>query len=173
MSISLSSFIQRDALDPRAPAGDLTHVDLTFRPGRIEHWLRFGKPVSWTVLDRKRSIASFRPGQILAFVRWAANDHGTIISRLDILRTIDRKEAYQTLPFVRPGGEILLRLDKWRRVEQAFRIIGQIEIAGIDPCDVSPAYWRHVHNRLVADQEPRPYTPVRHRAWMLRRKIHP
>ncbi|WP_416339751.1 DUF2840 domain-containing protein [Paracoccus sp. (in: a-proteobacteria)] len=42
-----------------------------------------------------------------------------------------------------------------------------------DPADVAPDHWRHVHNRLSAGQEPNPYTPERHAAWVRRRRISP
>ena len=40
------------------------------------------------ILDRRRRVLSFAPGSIFAFVRWAANDFGTIVSRIDILRAV-------------------------------------------------------------------------------------
>ncbi|MDP3748832.1 MAG: DUF2840 domain-containing protein, partial [Phenylobacterium sp.] len=42
---------------------------------------------------------------------------------------------------------------------------------GVDPCEVAPDHWRHVHDRLAAREAPRPYTPERHRAWLLRRRL--
>ena len=74
----------------------LTHVELTWREKRIEHWIRFGHPAHNQRLDRHRRRASFAPGSVFAFVRWAANDFGMIISRIDIVRTVDHGDAYQT-----------------------------------------------------------------------------
>ena len=54
-------------------------------------------------MDRRRRIVRFRPGAIFAFVRWAANDYGTISSRIDIVRAVGAGEPFTTLPFVRPG----------------------------------------------------------------------
>ena len=173
MKTPLLAAIRQSALDARRPFDTLTHVELTFRPKKIEHWLRFGDARARTFLDKRRSVASFGPGQVFAFVRWASNDYGTIISRLDIVRTVDRGEAFQTLPFVRPGGEILLRVDTWAQVERVFQAIDAIESIGVHPPDVSPAYWRHVHNRLAAGQEPRLYTRIQHKAWLLRAKALP
>lgn len=173
MKTPLLAAIRQSALDARRPFDTLTHVELTFRPKKIEHWLRFGDARARTFLDKRRSVASFGPGQIFAFVRWASNDYGTIISRLDIVRTVDRGEAFQTLPFVRPGGEILLRVDAWAKVERVFQAIDAIESIGVHPPDVSPAYWRHIHNRLAAGQEPRLYTRIQHKAWLLRAKALP
>src|SRR5690606_33598723 len=83
-----------------------TDIELTWREGKIEHWLRFGNPADEQRIDRFRRIVSFEPGSVFAFVRWAANDYGTVLSRIDIGRTVAPGEAYQTLPFVRRGAEL-------------------------------------------------------------------
>ena len=76
----------------RRPSNDaataLTHVELTWLEKRIEHWIRFGRIAEEKVLDRRRRIVSFAPGGVFAFVRWASNDFGTIISRIDIVRAV-------------------------------------------------------------------------------------
>ncbi len=151
----------------------ITHVELTWIEKKIEHWLRFGRRAEEKILDRRRSIASFTPNNIFAFVRWASNDYGTIISRMDIVRTVETGERFQTLPFVRPGGEILLRVDSWPKVERALRAVDAIEALRIDPADVAPEYWRHLHNRLAAGHEPRAYTREQHAAWLKRRSVTP
>ena len=150
---------------------DHTLVELTWREKRIEHRIRFGHIVDEQRLDRHRRIVSFVPGSIFAFVRWAANEYGTIISRIDILRTVTTGEPYQTLPFVRPGGDILLKIEGWPKVEQVLRHIDAVEALGIDACDVAPDHWRHVGNRIGAGHEPRAYTLERHAAWLKRREI--
>ena len=66
----------------------LTHVELTWIEKRIEHWIRFGRVAKDQIVDRRRRIVSFRPGAVFAFVRWAANDYGTVFSRIDIVRAI-------------------------------------------------------------------------------------
>ncbi|KAA5601763.1 DUF2840 domain-containing protein [Blastochloris sulfoviridis] len=151
----------------------LTHVELTWHEKRIEHWLRFGRYAEEKILDRHRRIVSFAPDSIFAFVRWASNDFGTVISRIDIVRAIAPAEPYTTLPFVRPGGDILLRIDGWPKVERALRAIDAVQAVGIDPVDAAPDHWRHVQSRLTAGYEPRPYTRERHAAWLLRRRTEP
>lgn len=155
------------------PSDSLTHVELTHVAKKIEHWIRFGREAREQILDRRRRIFSFRPAAIFAFVRWASNDFGTIISRIDIVRAVEQGEPYQTLPFVRPGGDILLKIDGWSKVEQVLRHIDAIQAIGIDPEDVSLDHWRHVHNRLTAGHEPRAYTADQHRAFLKRRRAEP
>ncbi|WP_346913166.1 DUF2840 domain-containing protein [uncultured Roseibium sp.] len=149
----------------------LTHVELTWIEKRIEYWIRFGRGTGERIIDRRRRVVSFRPGAVFAFVRWAANDYGTVISRIDIVRAAAPSAAYQTLPFVRPGGEILLKIEGWPKVEKVLQHIDAVEAAGVDPCDAAPDHWRHVAHRMAAGQETRPYTLERHQAWLKRREI--
>ncbi len=156
---------------PDGPAPFTTLVELTFQKRKVEHWIRFGRKSYEQIIDRRRSVVGFAPNSIFAFVRWAANEYGTIISRIDIVRAVRRGEPFQTLPFVRPGGDILLKLEGWPKVERVLQLIDAIEVLGIDPAAVSPDHWRHVHNRLAAGQEPRAYTPDQHHAYLLRRRV--
>ena len=96
----------------------LTGVEVTWLEGRIEQWIRFGHEAGETVLDRRRRVLRFAPNSVFAFVRWAANDFGTVVSRVDIVRAVDQGAPYQTLPFVRSGGDILLRISGWPKVER-------------------------------------------------------
>jgi hypothetical protein len=149
----------------------LTHIELIWHEQRIEHWIRFGRDVGEQILDRRRRILSFAPNSIVAYIRWAAGDFGTIVSRIDILRTVRRGEGFSTIPYVTPGGEILLRASGWPRVERVLQAIDAVEQIGIDAADACPDHWRHVHNRLAVGQAPRLYSREAHRAWLLRRKI--
>ena len=96
----------------------ITCVELTWLESRIEHWIRFVRIAEDHIIDRRHRIVGFAPDSIFAFVRWAANDFGTIISRIDILRATAQDESYTTVPFIRPGGEILLRIHGWPKVER-------------------------------------------------------
>jgi len=154
-------------------ADGLTYVDLIWIEKRVQRWIRFGRVASEQVVNPRRSTVAFAPDNVFAFVRWASNDFGTVVSRIDIVRAVTPGEAYQTLPFVRPGGEILLRISGWPKVERVFGAIDAVEALGIDPADAAPEHWRHVHNRLGAGYEPRPYSRDQHRAWLLRRSLLP
>ena len=149
--------------------GDLTLVELTWREKRIESWIRFGRQCHEQIPDRHRRIVGFAPESIFAFVRWASNDHGTVLSRIDIVRAVARSEPLQTLPFVRPGGDILLKVTGWPAVARVLEHIDAVAAQGLDPCDIPPDHWRHVHHRIVTGLPPHPYTPDRHAAWLQRR----
>ncbi|WP_234053411.1 MULTISPECIES: DUF2840 domain-containing protein [unclassified Xanthobacter] len=148
-----------------------TFVHLTWHEKHIEHWIRFGRIAGEQHLDRHRRIVSFAPSSIFACVRWAGNAHGTITSRIDIVRASVPGEPCQTLPFVRPGGDILLRIAGWPKVELVLGAIDSIEAMGIEPADVAPDHWRHIHTRIVVNEPFRTYTREQHRAWLRRRGL--
>jgi hypothetical protein len=149
---------------------DRTRVELVWIQQRIERWIRFGVMVEDQVLDRRRRRVAFAPDSVFAYVRWASNDYGTVVSRIDILRAVHPGEPHQTVPGVTPGAEILLRAHGWPKVQQVLEVIDAIEASGVALAKVAPDHWRHVHNRLIAREAPRPYTAARHRAWLLRKR---
>jgi len=150
---------------------DFTTVELLWLEKRIENRIRFGKPVLEKVVDRHRRVLSFAPGSIFAFVRWTSNDFGTMLSRIDILRAVAPGQRFSTIPWVSPGGESLLRLSGWPRVECVLQLIDTVEALGISPIEAAPEYWHHVHNRLSVNETPRNYTLARHQAWLRRRRV--
>lgn len=150
-----------------------TRVELLHIEGKIERWIRFGRVVETEVLDRQRRALWFAADCQFAFVRWATNDYGTVVSRIDILRAARPGEALTSVPGVTPGGEMLLRQNGWPKVERVLAAIDQVEALGIDPVDACPDHWRHIHNRLSVAETPRPYTPERHAAWLSRTRIDP
>lgn len=149
----------------------LTHVTLFWREGKHEDWLKFGKPVATRIVSRSQRIESYAPGQVFALVRWASNDYGTIRSTLDIVRAVEPHEPVTPVTQVDPGGEVLLAVHGWPKVAQVFRLIDTIEASGIDPTEVAPDHWRHIHNRMAAREVPRAYAPARHRAWLQRKDL--
>jgi len=150
---------------------NLTQVELLWLKSRIENWIRFGRIAEQKVINSNRRVVSFSPGSIFAFVRWVSNDYGTVASRIDILRSVTPGERYSTVPYVRPGAEILLRLAGWPKVEKVLQAIDAIEALGVDPADAAPEHWCHVHNRLSVSEAPRRYTQTRHQAWLHRRRV--
>ncbi len=174
-----SNIAQRDELPGDDVQGDeaqgdgpqLTHVTLVWREGEREDWLRFGKPVASRILDRRQRTESYAAGQLFGLVRWASNEYGTLRSALDIVRAVGAGEPVTPVPQIDPGGELLLHVHGWPKVAQVFRLIDAIEASAIDPCEVAPDHWRHIHNRLAAREAPRCYSPARHDAWLRRRDL--
>jgi hypothetical protein len=58
------------------------------------------------------------------------------------------------VPYVRPGGESLLRISWWPRVEKVLQVIDAIEALGIDPADAAPDHWQQIHDRLSVGERP-------------------
>src|ERR1700757_1909912 len=135
--------MKRDVHNPQSRStkevtvSDLTTVELLWLEKRIENRVRFRRAGSGSTLDRHRRILSCAPGSIFAFVRWTSNDFGTVLSRIDILRAMTPGQHYSTVPWITPGGESLLRLSGWRKVEQALQLIDAVEALGIDPAEAA------------------------------------
>ncbi len=149
----------------------LTEVELIHLEGKVERWVRFGREREERILDRRRRVLAFAPGSVFAFVRWASNDYGTAVSRIDVACAPHAGEPFSTIPFVTPGGEILLRVSGWSKVAQVLAAIDQVEALDLHAEDVCPDHWRHVHNRITAGEAARTYTRERHAAWLLRRRL--
>jgi hypothetical protein len=154
-------------------ADKLTHVDLIWIEKRLQRWIRFGRVASEQIVNRRRSIVAFAPGSVFAFVRWASNDFGTVVSRIDMLRAVRPGEPCSTVGYVSPGGESLLRLYGLPKVERVLQAIDAIEALDIDAAEAAPDYWRHIHNRLAAGAAPHAYTRERHAAWLKRQRVGP
>jgi len=152
---------------------ELTWVELVFDKGRIERWIRFGGVVDQRIVTRQNRFVAFHPGSVFAFVRWAAGDRGTVVSRFDILIAAGPSQERTSVPGVTPGGVSLLRLTGWPRVKAALEAIDAIEAVGIAPEAVAPDHWRHLHNRLLVGERPQTYTASLHAAWLLRRAVTP
>lgn len=161
------------AAGPPAAEPPLTWVELVWYEKQIERWIRFGSVRHEQILDRRRRRVAFAPGAVFAFVRWRANARGTVQSRIDIVRSVAPGQRASTVPGVDPGGELLLHIAGWPRVQRVLAAIDQVEGMGLEPADAAPDHWRQVHNRLSAHREPEPYTTLRHRAWRLRAELAP
>lgn len=148
-----------------------TDVELLWIEGRIERWIRFGDVIEERIRDRNRRIVSFAPDSVFAFIRWASNDYGTLVSRIDIVRACRAGEPRVTVPGITPGGDVLLRLSGWPKVEVVLEAIDAVETLGLRPQDVCPDHWRQVYSRLSTGRTPECYTRQRHRAWLIRREM--
>lgn len=148
----------------------LTEVELVFHEGVLERWIRFGRWAEERIVNRRRRVVGFAPGEVFGLVRWQAGEQGTLQSRIDILRAVARGEAFTTVPFVAPGGELFAHVSGWPKVSKVLEAIEAVEASGVEPRDAAPDYWRHVASRIEAGLTPRRYTARRHRAWIARRE---
>lgn len=158
--------ISLQAALPQRPAH--MGVSLAFVEHRVNVWLRFGRPVRETVLDRWRRVASFEPEAVCCRVKWIGNDYGTALWQLMVLQAPMSFHDAQRVAGVHPGARILLRADGEVQVKAVLAVVDAIEASGIDPCAVAITYWRTVGNRLAARLPLPAYTAERHAAHLAR-----
>lgn len=148
-----------------------TRVEIAFYPEHLNHWLRFGEPDEQQDLDRRRSLALFKPGRIFGYVRWWANEYGTQDWRFTIVQTAEPSLLLSRIKGVTPGGEVLLLVTGNTKVKRALLQIDALEAAGFEPAEVSPAYYRHIHNRIAAIQPIRAYSKAQHAAHFAAQRV--
>ena len=148
-----------------------TRVEIAFYPEHLNNWLRFGELDEQQDLDRRRSLALFKPGRIFGYVRWRANEYGTQDWRFSVVRTAGPSLLLSRIEGVSPGCEVLLLVTGNAEVKRALLQIDALEAAGFEPADVSPSYYRHVHNRITAGQPVRAYSMAQHAAHLAARQV--
>lgn len=146
-------------------------VEIAFYPEHLNHWLRFGEPDEQQDLDRRRSLAYFRPGRVFGYVRWHANEYGTQDWRLTIVQSAEPSRFLSRIEGVHPGGEVLLLAIGNTKVKRTLLQIDALEAKRFEPTDVSPAYYRHVHNRITAGQPIRAYSMAQHEAHLVALRV--
>lgn len=148
-----------------------TRVEIHYLPEFLNHWVRFGEPRHWQDRDRRRAFAFFGAGQVFGYVRWEANEYGTQLWRLFVVRAGGDIFPLHRIPGVTPGAEILLDLRGTDRVKKVLAVIDGLEELDLEPSEVSPDYWIHVRNRVLTRLPIRPYDLDQHRAYLLRQAV--
>ena len=146
----------------------LTRVRLVSLPRRCHVWLRFGSPISETLVSTHQRFVYFTPHALFATLRWHGNEYGTILWQLSILRAISPSELASKVADVDPGAEVLLRVSGKGNIRRVLSLIQQIEARQINAASVNPSYWRTVQNRLIARDVVPDYTPEEHAAYLTR-----
>lgn len=148
-----------------------TEVELIWLEGRVERWVRFGRPVAEQIIDRRRRVLSFAPGAVFALVHWEGGKYGTTLSRIWVLQALRPGLAGVAVPEVSPAVEVLLDLRTWTKVQVVLAAIDAIEAERLRPQEVAPDHWRHMGHRVGVALTPSPYSRARHRAWLMRRRL--
>jgi hypothetical protein len=116
---------------PIAPSDSLTHVELTWIEKRIENWIRFGQEVR----DRCSTAAAVSSPIVPAASSPSSAGRPTTSARSFAHRHRARGRTGRTLSdsaLRAPGGDILLKIEGWPKVEQVLRHIDAVEAIGID-----------------------------------------
>lgn len=148
-----------------------TRVEVAFYPEYLNHWLRFGDPIHDFDLDRRRSLAIFKPEQVFGYIRWRANEYGTQEWCFVIVKAVGPPQEINRITGIQPGGEILLAASGKVKVKRVFSQIDALESDGFDPSKVSPNFFRHLHNRTVINRPVRGYSSGQHEAYLAAKKV--
>ena len=149
----------------------LTRVRLVSRPRLCHVWLRFGRPISETLISRRQRFVYFTPHALFATLRWHGNEYGTTLWQLSILRAVSPWEEASKVADVDPGAEVLLRVSGKGNIRRVLTLIHQIEAREIEVATINPNYWRTVQNRLIARDVVPDYTPEEHAAHLARIRL--
>lgn len=149
----------------------LTRVEIAFYPDYLNWWLRFGTPDEQHDLDRRRSLALFKPDRVFGYLRWRANEYGTQDWRFTIVRSHTPSVTLSRVEGVYPGGEVLFFVTGKAKVKRALLQIDTLEAAGFEPAEVSPAYYRHVHNRIAVSRPVSTYSRDQHAAFLAAKAV--
>ena len=129
----------------------LTHVQIHFVKGLINHRLLFGDPNEVIKLDRFRRLAVFGPHQILGYIRWKASQYGTVDWRLFVVKTGD--EGRMTIvPGMSPAVKILISVSGRERMKRALPVMDGINASALNGFQSVPeSYWQAVQSGLMSN----------------------
>lgn len=146
----------------------LTKTKLLFEEKRRNVKLLFGVPS--VVEDLRFSEWSssknvyFKPDSLFALELWSANDYGTVIWMVYVVRAVWPGEAANRVPQVEPGAEILLYARGKGRVRKVLHWLNHLHDEIEDLSGLSPEYFQAAHYSLKNGLEPRsprePFGPV-------------
>lgn len=148
-----------------------TRVEVAFYPEHLNNWLRFGIPVYDLNLDRRRSLAIYKPGQIFGYIRWSANEYGTQEWLLVIVKAAELLHRINCFPGIQPGGQMLLATSGNVKVKHILSQIDLLENNGFDPSKVSPNFYRQLHNRTMINRPVSGYSSQQHEAYLAARNV--
>lgn len=126
----------------------LTEVTLRTEAKVRRERLRFGAPVRRQAISKRQQLAWLAPDATFALVRWRRNAYGTVSWRLFIAQAGRPGEALVAIPGVRPGAHALAVLQGAVRVRRGLLALGELERAGVNLLDISPAFWRRFQERV-------------------------
>lgn len=153
----------------------LTRIETIFLKDRVNHYTRFGRPVMKNSGPSYRGYEYYGPGQLVGYVQWYAGDYGSRLWRFIILMTVfgTQKCVLQAVPGIAPGAVIIMDIEGALKVRVAMKVLDQIEGIGIDPADVSPAYYGHLHQRIMINQSCHRYTMEQHQSFLNEQRLLP
>lgn len=109
-----------------------------------ELWIRFGRP-AFSIRHRTEPVTEcYAPGQILGFARSMTKAQGSARSNFNVVQACHASATGSALSDLQSAAVILLSVSGWRRARHVLGLIDALEALGIDPCDLSPDFWREI-----------------------------
>lgn len=147
---------------------NLTRIHTINVKNRISRYVRFGRPVFTKNISTYQAYEYYKPDQLVGYAQWQAGEYGSRIWRITIFKTVNstHESQIQSIEDIRPGVQIILDLEGAMNVRPILKIIDQIEAIGLHPADISPAYYGHLHQRIMVKQPLHTYGEEQHQSYL-------
>ncbi len=130
-------------------SSNLTIVSIAWRKQRRNHRLLFGSPREIVRLDWRRRLAVFETDQIFGYERWRANQYGTIVWQIFVIKAGGPGDRLNEVSGIQPGAEILLSAHGKAAAKRALDMFGVVsEFMPLD--EVPEQLWRDISHRMQA-----------------------
>ena len=127
----------------------LTHMQIHFVKDIINHRLLFGEPIETIKLDRFRRLAVFKPQSIFGYIRWRANNFGTVDWRLYVVKT-GHEGLMTQVRGISPAVKLLVSVSGRDPMKRALSVMDDIKAQSINGLiGVPESYWQAVHTSLL------------------------
>ena len=124
----------------------LTHVQIHFVKDIINHRLLFGAPYELIKLDKYRRLAVFKPNEIFGYIRWRANQYGTVEWRLFVVKS--GVAGYMTqVHGISPAVKVLISVSGRERMKRALSALGVLKANTKNGLQGVPeSYWTVINS---------------------------
>jgi len=130
-------------------------IQLHLVKGIINHRLRFGEPSDVLRLDKYRSIATMPVGSIFGYIRWKANEFGTIDWRVYVLKA-QHSGFLSEIKGVTPAVKILVGAQGKLAAKRCLKALDTLEAQASGKLETVPeSYWSVFNNALLLRKSPR------------------
>ena len=127
----------------------LTHVQIHFVKDIINHRLLFGEPYELITLDRFRRLAVFTPNEIFGYIRWRANQYGTVEWRLFVVKSGVAGHMTQ-IQGISPAVKILISVSGRNGMKRALSTLDVLKENTKNGLQGVPeSYWKVVQSALI------------------------
>lgn len=147
---------------------NLTRVEVINRAGEVSHSIRFGRHVYRQDINSQKAFCYYKPHHLVGYIRWYVGEYGSKYWRILIFMTLipQAKKQMQQIPGVKPGVMLILDLGGATMVRKLLSALNHAERFGFNLTDISPAYYGHLHQRILANSPYHFYTEEQHQSYL-------